>query len=152
MRRGERRGARARPQDPAAGQLLAAIFGPFLEPDDARLTSSRALRDAGREAGRTWAESQAAPEELERLARVPGWFEYGDWQDIFDGDAATGVPGGAGEFHAIVRPEQKEQGETATAFWEQVLGGQKAMADAGAFVIGFAEAAVEFWGERDDKG
>jgi hypothetical protein len=104
----------------------------------------------GKQAGRAWAEREATPKELRRLARYIDLFERERsgpcWWDVelrgWRGGSATDC------FVFAIRPSRKDDASAPREFWEEVLGDDDAgrIEDAD-FFHGFGDGAVEVWNE-----
>lgn len=102
--------------------------------------------EAGKKAGREWAEQTATPKELRRLRRYFQCYEgqQAYWWDI---DANWSGPYGALEkFVLAARPETiRDDHEVFGFFWEEALGEFDEWINDPDFFHGFGDGAMEVW-------
>ena len=101
----------------------------------------------GNEAGKEWAKDEAEAEELIRLEQWRDGCTHGEWPDCFVTDG-TSAWGASENFVFRIWPEEDGNRDAAQNFWEQ-RGAEGYPRDE--FVRGFAEGALEIWGQVKGK-
>lgn len=116
-----------------------------------RLRKSRekayeACFEKGQAAGRDWSRNRAEFKELERIEELRDTCGN-EWLLFFDTDESSAW--GVGELlYFVIDPNCNETRQFATDFWDAVLDGDdRRLAYEPEFVRGFAEGALDVWGE-----
>lgn len=106
----------------------------------------------GFEAGQRWAIAEAEAEELEHIETLRQRVDSYNWDDWFENGERDSY--GSGDRLAfVVKPEFNGNRQWGREFWEcySHRDDWEAMMDTPAFVRGFAEGALEVWGEVKDQ-
>ncbi|MCH7873648.1 MAG: hypothetical protein IID33_18265 [Planctomycetes bacterium] len=117
-----------------------------------KLESDSETGKQGRSDGRKWAMRTAEAFELEMLATYRRSCEDACWDLTFNPDDPDTVNSPGVKFYdLILRDRSNYSFIQATEFWDDRLGDRREAQNDGAYVMAFAEGALEVWNEVSDK-
>lgn len=104
--------------------------------------------------GKKWAEESAEASELQRLEDLRDELEsqpQHDWDDYFDLSEPRVYGPDEGLYFAL-HPEVGKDRRAAEDFWQSIAGDSvRESANAGAFLMGFTEGALDVWSSVKDE-